>query len=145
MHKLTLAVAVALLAGCPASGAKEPGAAPTSTKEPAATPSTQSTPAPEAAKKEDVVKSEKAKLTTIVGTAQRAKLGPLLQGDNGMIVYCMNIGEWPDDVLGKKVRVTGTLTTTDQYKARVTKSGAISQGTRGGDTIMNDAKWERVK
>ncbi len=141
MNKLALAAAVAWLAGCPGTGDK-PGATPAE-QAPATQP--RSAPAaPVAAKKEDVVKSEKAKLTTIVGIAHRAKLGPLLEGDNGMMVYCMNIGEWPDDVLGKKVRVTGTLSTTDQYKARVTKGGAVSQGTRGGDTVMNDAKWERV-
>ena len=144
MKKLVLVVAAVALIGCPGAGTNktEPGV---SKKQagPAKPRTGEAKPAP-AAKKETVVKSVKAEVVTIVGTAHRAKLGPMVQSEK-YVVYCMNLPEWPDHVLGKKVKITGTLTTTDQFKARTTKSGAISQGTRGGDTVMNDARWELVK
>lgn len=150
MNKLVVAAMVAALAGCPGTGDRKPSGAPVTRQapagpvaKPAAADKTQE--APGAAKKEHAVKSAKAEIVTIVGTAHRAKLGPMVQSDKGGVIYCLNLPEWPDHVLGKKVKITGTLSTTDRFKVRVDKSGAVSQGTRGGDTVMNDAKWELVK
>lgn len=147
MYKLVLASALLALSACPGTGAKTTDPATGAKQEPAAKQAAaqKPQPAPTAAKKEPAVKSTKAEVVTIEGTAQRAKLGPMVQSDKGGVIYCLDIGEWPDAVVGKKVKITGTLSTTDRFKARVDKSGAVSQGTRGGDTTMHNTKWELVK
>jgi len=147
MKKLVLATVVAALAGCPGTAAHKPEPASGAKKDPAVA-AKKEAPTPKAspaAKKEQAVKSTKAKIVTIVGTAHRAKLAPMVQGDNGAVIYCTNIDEWPDHVLGKKVKITGTIQTTDRFKAgKDPATGLVSQGTMGGDTTMNDAKWELV-
>lgn len=90
---------------------------------------------------EGASKMAQTKQITVIGTAERAKLGALVISQRRSF-YCLNIGEWPDHVVGKKVKVTGTIQVTDRFKARVDKSGAISQGTRGGDSVMHDATYE---
>ena len=145
MDKTMLMLAtLALWVGCPAGQtanqqAPEP--------EPAAK---QQTAPPAAASKESRVKPTKAPSktsapVTVVGFARRAKLAPMVERAEGGGIYCLNISEWPDHVLDRKVKVTGTLQNTDQFKARVDKSGGHSQGTRGNDTVMRDAKWELLK
>lgn len=88
-------------------------------------------------------KKEKAKYT-FEGEAANAKLSAMVHNDKSM-VYCIEMQEWPDEVVGKKVKVTGILETTDQFKAKVDKDGAISQGSAGGDRVLRNVEWELVK
>jgi hypothetical protein len=46
---------------------------------------------------------------TITGTAENAKAGAVLVGDDGRTVYVAGMPEWPKDVYGKKLKLTGTL------------------------------------
>jgi|GEM_PF-5247905 hypothetical protein len=85
-----------------------------------------------------------AKRTTIVGEAKDAKLGAAVVSANGSVVYCIEMSEWPPNVLDKWVEVVGVLNRTDQFRARVDKDGAISQGTAGGDLLMRDVTYKIV-
>ena len=76
----------------------------------------------------------------IRGTAHNAKLAAVVVSD-GLSVYCIELEEWPDEFLRQAVEVTGTISRTDQYKARVDEDGAISQGTAGGDWIMKGCSF----
>lgn len=72
----------------------------------------------------------------IVGQAVDAKLAGALLVD-GEPIYCLELDRWPDGVVGETVEVTGVLRRTDQFKATVAKDGAISQGTAGGDYVID--------
>jgi hypothetical protein len=78
---------------------------------------------------------------TLEGEAHNAKLGAIVIGTSRGDVYCRGLDEWPDAVVGTRVRVTGQLQVTDQFKARVDADGAISQGTSGGDTVLLGCSW----
>jgi len=84
------------------------------------------------------------KRVTFVGEAANAKLSAMVH-TKAMMLYCIEMPDWPDEVAGKQVRVTGVLERTDQFKAKVAKDGAISQGTAGGDVLLRDVKWELVE
>ena len=79
--------------------------------------------------------ADKAHSDRVTGVAQNAKLGALVASDKGA-VYCAGLREWPADVVGTTVTVEGVLTTTDAFKATVAPDGAISQGTAGGDQVL---------
>jgi len=59
----------------------------------------------------------------------------------GFSVYCMQWDSWPDHVYGQQVEVTGVLNQTDQFQARVSKDGSISQGSAGADLILTEASF----
>ena len=84
------------------------------------------------------------KRVTFVGEAANAKLSAMVH-TKAMMLYCIEMPDWPDEVHGKQVRVTGVLARTDQFKAKVAKDGAISQGTAGGDELLRDVTWELVE
>ena len=74
-------------------------------------------------------------LVRVRGTAYDAKLSAIVVSD-GISVYCLDIEEWPSGLTGQSIEVTGRLRNTDQFKARVDADGGISQGTTGGDWVM---------
>jgi len=83
-------------------------------------------------------------VTRVTGTARDAKGGAVIVGDDGNVVYVEALDSWPDEVHGQRVVATGRLVD-KQYlpEARVSKDGAISQGTSGGDqTVLENASWE---
>ena len=100
--------------------------------QPSSPPPAASTPEPAAA--EPVV---------LVGVAHNAKLSAIVVGE-GFSVYCIELEEWPDEVLGETVEITGHIERTDQYQATVNAKGEISQGTAGGDTVLRGLSWQLV-
>ena len=135
---ITLALCVALCAGCTPRSAtvttEKPGAEPP-TELPTEPPTTEITP-PEVAQADGVGQE-----VVYVGTAVNAKLAPAVDSDRGL-VYCIEMEEWPEEVLGKTVEVRGVLEQTDQFKAEVAPDGAISQGTAGGDLLLHGVTYE---
>ncbi len=126
---LLLAVSMLGLSGCCHCGCKGKAA----TAAPAAGPVT-------VANSSDV-EANLGKRVTFVGEAANAKLSAMVH-TKAMMLYCIEIPDWPDEVHGKQVRVTGVLARTDQFKAEVAKDGSISQGTAGGDELLRDVTWE---
>ena len=90
------------------------------------------------------VNASLGKRITFVGEAANAKLSAMVHTD-AMMLYCIEMADWPDEVHGKQVQVTGVLERTDQFKATVAKDGAISQGTAGGDVLLRSVEWELVE
>lgn len=73
------------------------------------------------------------------GKAENAKISAVVVSPEGGVVYLIELPAWPADQLGRAVEVTGVIEVTDQFKAEVDESGAISQGTMGGDTLLRGA------
>ena len=71
----------------------------------------------------------------LVGTARRAKISAVVLVGQAP-VYCTALTSWPEALLGRRVRATGRLTRTDRYKAAIDDAGAISQGSAGGDLVL---------
>lgn len=46
---------------------------------------------------------------TIRGTADNAKAGALLLADDGRVLYVAGMLEWDDDLIGKRVTLTGIV------------------------------------
>lgn len=88
--------------------------------------------------------TEDSALITLEGEAQNAKLGAIVLSDGQGPVYCRGLEHWPDAIVGRRVRVTGRLNVTDQFKAQVSKDGAISQGTAGGDAFLLGCTYEAL-
>lgn len=85
--------------------------------------------------------AQPAETVTIIGEAQNAKLGAVVLKD-GSPTYVSGLDRWPDDVIGKTVKVKGTIRTTDAFKAEQDENGAWSQGTGGAITIIHEPRWE---
>jgi hypothetical protein len=116
----------------------------TATKGPTGTPEKEAKAEAKASDEAPVAPKKEKERYTFEGEAANAKLSAMVHNDKSM-VYCIEMQEWPDDVVGQKVKVTGILETTDQFKAKVDKDGAISQGSAGGDRVLRDVQWELVK
>ncbi len=82
-------------------------------------------------------------LVRFVGVAHDAKLSAIVVSDS-FSVYCIELDEWPGQVNGRTVEVTGRLEVTDQYAATVNAKGEISQGTSGGDWLLTGVEWQQV-
>ncbi len=81
---------------------------------------------------------------TVVGRAANAKGGAVVVVD-GAPYYLPQLDEWPDDLLGKTVEVTG-IKSREQFipEVVVDKDGAISQGAVGQQTTIREATWKKV-
>jgi len=77
----------------------------------------------------------------LVGRADNAKISAVVLVGAAPI-YCLGVDSWPDAVRGKLVRATGRLTRTDRYKVRVDDAGAISQGSAGGDLVLQGCSFK---
>jgi hypothetical protein len=97
----------------------------------------------------DELKKAVGKRTELEGKAFDAKAGAVIVIDNSIPVYVPTVDIWPSEVLGKSVKVKGTL----RYKehvpvASVDASGAISQGKDpdgdSRDYVIERAEWEIV-
>lgn len=77
---------------------------------------------------------------TIVGEAAEAKLGAVVLID-GSAIYCLSQERWPDGVVGEQVEVTGTVRRTDRFRAEVLEEDAITQGTAGGDLVIEPCRY----
>ena len=76
----------------------------------------------------------------IKGTAINTKLSAAVKSAS-MLVYCIEIPEWPDDISGRTVTVSGRLEKSDQFKTRTGPSGERSAGTSGGDYLLRSVSW----
>jgi hypothetical protein len=88
----------------------------------------------------------KLKEITIIGTALNAKLGAIIQTENGEVYYLAGVYEWPDDITGKKVKATGTISS--EYhdpKNLKTKDGAYKTGMSGEKVNLHDVVWEVIE
>jgi hypothetical protein len=75
------------------------------------------------------------KMVAFKGIAQNAKLGALvLTKDLG--IYCLDKGEWPENLVGHEIKVEGLLELTDEFAAKAAPDGSISQGTLGKDLVI---------
>ncbi len=85
----------------------------------------------------------KSKEITITGTALNAKLGAIIQTKSGEVYYLTGIYEWPDDLINKKIRVTGSISSEYYDKKDLkTKEGAYKTGMSGEKINIQNAKWE---
>jgi hypothetical protein len=92
------------------------------------------------------LKGSVGKKVELEGYAFDAKGGPVILIDNQVPVYIPDMDSWPSELLGKVIKVSGTL----RYKrylhvATVDPSGAISQGIdpEGDvkDYVIESPKW----
>lgn len=75
------------------------------------------------------------KRVRVTGKAENAKLSAIVMAGD-LVVYCLDIQGWPDELRGFEVTAEGVLEQTDQFRAQVSPDGAISQGTAGGDLVL---------
>lgn len=78
----------------------------------------------------------------VTGVAQNAKLGAVVVSER-MTVYCLDRQEWPPDLVGQQVTVSGIVERTDDFKAEVNEKGEISQGSAGGDLVIRRSTLEK--
>ena len=83
---------------------------------------------------------ESTGMVEIRGEAVNAKLSAAVLSDKGL-VYCIEIPEWPENVVGRRVAVRGRLEKTDQFRARTGPSGERTAGTSGGDSLLRSVTW----
>jgi len=88
--------------------------------------------------------AEPGQLVRFVGVAYDAKLSAIVVSDS-FSLYCIELAEWPGEVNGQMVEVTGRLEVTDHYAATVNAKGEISQGTSGGDWLLRGVEWRAVE
>jgi len=88
------------------------------------------------------------KVSKINSIAKNAKGGAVVVADDGSLIYLKNVVAWPENMLGKKVSVTGLLKK-EQYLPVATTdlNGAVSQGAteKQLDLVLEDAKFELSK
>ncbi len=69
---------------------------------------------------------------TVIGTAQRNKLGDLLEAENGNMYYIDNKYSvwktWKDEEIGKKVKITATVITKESNLPTHNENGEMQQG-----------------
>ena len=82
----------------------------------------------------------RGEVVTVKGTAVNTKLSAAVKSAS-MLVYCIEIPEWPEDISGRTVTVSGRLEKSDQFKARTGPSGERSAGTTGGDYLLRAVSW----
>lgn len=134
-HK-RLVPGLALALGCQPAGAPVQDPAPSSA--PASAAAAEEKPRALTGRAE--VESAIGQRVVIVGLAREAKLGAVVLVD-GAPIYCLGQDRWPEGVEGEQVEVTGTLSRTDRFAARVDDDGAISQGTQGEVTVIEPCSF----
>jgi hypothetical protein len=74
--------------------------------------------------------------TTVSGKAYNAKAGAVLMIDDDTPVYIEGMEEWDDDLIGKKVKLTGVLRPKQIYPEIHNEGGIISQGMSGTPMVL---------
>jgi hypothetical protein len=80
-------------------------------------------------------------LITVEGTAADSKGGAALVTDRG-IFYIDGLDDWPNHLVGKKLRVTGALAV--EKRIPDPAPGLTSTGAFGSQRLIKDAKWEEI-
>lgn len=89
-------------------------------------------------------KTAEAEEKTLVGEAQSAMSGPILIV-NGEAIEVPSVGEWPDEVIGRQVRVTGTSGSAKMMPSPVVGAdGGMSHGAAGISATLSGANWSVV-
>lgn len=73
------------------------------------------------------------------GEALDAHAGAVITGAD-FLYYIDGLDAWPDDILGKRIRVTGVLRTEKRIPDGVGPHPAAGAG--GTQSILYEAKWE---
>lgn len=130
---------LALVLGCQPAGApaQDPAQAPAPVSPPAAvaSPADDGDARPPTLSKFSEIEAAIGQRVVIVGTAREAKLVAVVLVEASPI-YCIGQERWPEGVEGEQVEVTGTLSRTDRFAARVDADGAVSQGTEGAIVVI---------
>jgi hypothetical protein len=96
------------------------------------------------AKMQDLLDDKLNQAVTLVGMARHAHSGAVILVQGGPI-YIEGLAEWPHDLDGKNVRVTGVLR--DKKLAPdpvVDEKGAVSHGMFGSAYVIENPVWERA-
>jgi len=79
----------------------------------------------------------------VSGIARNAKAGAVVRLDTSAVLYLMGLDEWPDHVLGKRVKVSGVIGRAKLAPDPVVgKDGSHSAGMVGRSTVIRQPKWE---
>jgi hypothetical protein len=76
----------------------------------------------------------------IEGKAQDAKLGPVIAGDGGLVVYIAEQARWPPEALGRRVVAEGTLEETRE-STTLGGLGERSAGLEGPALVLRGASF----
>lgn len=74
--------------------------------------------------------------TTISGKAENLKAGAVLMIDDNTPVFIEGMNEWDDDLIGKKMKLTGILRRKQIYPQIKNEGGIISQGMSGTPMVL---------
>jgi len=85
-------------------------------------------------------------VVTVVGIAHKGKGGALLLTKDNGLYYMDEIDSWEENIIGKKVKVTGILkVNTVKEKDLKNKYGEWKQGVAGDKKIIQINNWEVIK
>jgi hypothetical protein len=82
------------------------------------------------------------KTVSFTGVAENAKAAAIVLGTD-LAIYCLDQSEWPIDLRGARVTVTGKLEHSDELAARTGPSGDIGQGTEGKVFLLRSCQVSR--
>ncbi|MFX0101718.1 MAG: hypothetical protein ACFFCS_19290 [Candidatus Hodarchaeota archaeon] len=91
--------------------------------------------------KNNVIKEKIGQRASLIGVARNAKGGAVLVTENDGPIYIIGLESWPDDTLGKTVRMEGILKEEKLIPDPVVDDdGAISQGAVGMQLVLYESK-----
>lgn len=90
------------------------------------------------------LKASIGKRVTLKGTAGNAKGGAVVVTTSGSTVYLVELDEWPPELEGRAVEVSGRLDRKQHIPEATTDpvTGAISAGARGKQWVLEGAVWK---
>ena len=92
------------------------------------------------------MKKKNPSKTEITGTARNAKGGAVVVTESGDPIYVEKLEEWPGEIDGKKIAITGILLKRKLIPDPVVDAdGAISQGAEGEQDVLRNARWTLLK
>ncbi len=95
--------------------------------------------------------SEQGERVSVVGVAREAKVGPVVETEDGIV--WIDLECWPDELVGKRVRVEGVYAVRSDLPVFVRKEGEpeksgipVSSPEEVAEarkrTVLTDARWE---
>lgn len=82
---------------------------------------------------------------TLRGVARIARMGAVLLTPERTPVYIAGLEDWPDDLNGQTLDVTGVLRSRKLAPdPTVDAQGGVSHGITGMNYVLEDADWRRV-
>lgn len=77
----------------------------------------------------------------VAGLAYPAAAGPLVEAEDGGSYYLDGVGDWSDDMIGKRVVVTGTLRLRPAQVETLPPEEEQSHGLPDETLVIDDAQW----